>query len=248
MIQDERVRLAKPTSEAPSSAIVGFVARTRASFDNFDDKGEKIDKSTLYYTHCKKSGHLAKTCFEIIGYPDWWPNQSKIHGTGRGKSSFSGGQGCESTRASAAITSGRGQNTPASSPSTALDSSSTGFTAEQWKALASIIGKTKISADRQSGKFDYNLWIIDSGENRHITCIDSWLFDITTISPYYVGLPNGHTAQTSHEGSIRLSSNLVLHNVLYVPDLCCNLIFVSRLIDDNNYTIHFNSQMCIIQD
>ena len=161
---------------------------------------------------------------------------------------FSGGRGRGSTRANTAVTSGRGQDAPASSPSTALDSSSTVFTTEKWKALASIIGNSKISADRQSGKFNNNLWIIDSGANRYITYIDSWLIDINTIFPCYVGLPNRHTSQTSHEGSIRLSSNLVLHNVLYVPDLCCNLIFVSRLIDDNNYTIHFNSQMCIIQD
>ena len=75
VIQEQHVRLATPAFEAHSSAMVGFVARSRGSFDNFDDKGDKIDKSTFNCTHCKKSGHLAKTCFEIIGYPDWWPNQ-----------------------------------------------------------------------------------------------------------------------------------------------------------------------------
>lgn len=75
VIQDERVRLAKPASEALFSVIV---ARTRGSFDSFDDKGDIIDKSTFYCTHCKKSGHLAKTCFEIIGYQIVGPTNPKF--------------------------------------------------------------------------------------------------------------------------------------------------------------------------
>ena len=83
MIQEQHVRLATPAFEAHSSAMVGFVARSRGSFDNFDDKGDKIDKSTFNCTHCKKSGHLAKTCFEIIGYPDWWEELKQLKAAGK---------------------------------------------------------------------------------------------------------------------------------------------------------------------
>ncbi|RVW29211.1 hypothetical protein CK203_083944 [Vitis vinifera] len=31
-----------------------------------------IDKSTFKCTHCNKTGHTKSSCFEIVGYLDWW--------------------------------------------------------------------------------------------------------------------------------------------------------------------------------
>lgn len=33
---------------------------------------------------CKKTGHLADTCFLVIGHPEWWEDRSHGRGGGRG--------------------------------------------------------------------------------------------------------------------------------------------------------------------
>ena len=261
LVQDERVRLAKAVPEEKPPDAVGFAVRSlapRGRSDSTIDNQEKPDKSHLRCTHCKKSGHKISGCFELIGYPDWWPpNQSKTQtssttGTGRG-----GGKQIHS--------SGRGRGggvspvvakAHATSSGNAVSLSSIGrnsqthyqvFSPEQWKALAGFIGNTRVPNDRLTGEFDCNLWIIDTGASRHVTCIDSWLFDIHNVS-CPVGLPNGKSVTATKEGSIYFSKNLILKHVLFVPELCCNLISVSQLIDDLQCTVQFTSSTCVIQD
>lgn len=41
---------------------------------------------------------------------------------------------------------------------------------------------------------------------------------------------------------------LTLTNVLYVPNLHCNLISVSQLLDNSNCIVQFTNKMCTIQD
>ncbi|XP_062086361.1 uncharacterized protein LOC133792468 [Humulus lupulus] len=68
------------------------------------------------------------------------------------------------------------------------------------------------------------------------------------VSPTSVRLPNGKHAIATKEGTITLSPNMVLTNVLYVPDLTCNLLSVSHLLSNLSYSITFTDKLCIIQD
>ena len=240
MIQEERVRLAKSISVEQRHNALGFVVRTKSPSEALDDKVDKVDKSTFYCTNYKKMGHMTKYCFELIGYPEWWQNKSKTGGNSRGKYTQSSGKGRGSNRVNAtAISNRQGGSTPS-----LIESSSFVFTVDQWNALTCIIGNTIISEDRLTDEFANHLWIINSGANRHLTCNDKWLFDIHLVSHCPVVLPNGITVMATEEGSIRLSPYLVLSHVLYVPEFNCNLISVSRLIDDSNYTVQFNLEAC----
>ena len=49
-------------------------------------------------------------------------------------------------------------------------------------------------------------------------------------------------------GSICLLDKITLTGVLYVPNLHCNLLLVSQLIDDFHCIVQFNAYMCAIQD
>lgn len=233
--QDEHVRIAKAVSEEKPPDVVGFAIRTgigRGKDTRSDGTKDKLDKSLLSCTHCKKSGHIASSCFELIGYPEWWPNQSKVNGggAGRGKSSHNSNRGHGVAKAHATMANVAG-------PSSVAASSSQVFSAEQWKALAGFIGNTKIPDDRLHGKFDNRQWIVDTGASRHVTCDDTWLFDTQHVSYCPVGLPNGKTVMATKEGSVRLSNNITLKNVLFVPELSCNLISVSQMIDDMQCTL-----------
>nr|KYP60468.1 Retrovirus-related Pol polyprotein from transposon TNT 1-94 [Cajanus cajan]KYP68078.1 Retrovirus-related Pol polyprotein from transposon TNT 1-94 [Cajanus cajan] len=73
----------------------------------------------------------------------------------------------------------------------------------------------------------------------------SQLFDVSLTS---IELPNGKQTITTEEGMITLNKHMVLHNVLYVPDLTCNLLSVSHLLVDLSYFVTFTNKLCIIQD
>ena len=63
-----------------------------------------------------------------------------------------------------------------------------------------------------------------------------------------MGLPNGKSFIAIKEGSICLSENLILKRVLFVPELCCNLISASQILDDLKCTVQFTPTTCVIQD
>lgn len=229
--QEERVRSSSMHEEKPD--VVGFSVRLG------DGRGRgRPDKSENFHltcTHCKKSGHDVSSCFELNGYPEWWPDKRKTDGgNGRGKYAQPAGRGgVVRTNVAASVVS-----------STATPQI---FSADQWKALAGLFGNAKIPDDRLNGKF-YNLWIVDTGANHHVTGDVTSLFDMQDISDCPVGLPNGATVVATKEGSVRLSNKITLKNVLYVPKFSCNLLSVSQLNDDMHCIVEFNSYMCAIQD
>ena len=49
-------------------------------------------------------------------------------------------------------------------------------------------------------------------------------------------------------GSVVLSNNLILHSVLFVPNLDCNLLSISKITKDNRCISKFSSSRCIFQD
>ena len=57
-------------------------------------------------------------------------------------------------------------------------------------------------------------WVLDIGAIDHIICSVSLLTSITSLTQCVVELPNGESAQVTHVGSVRLSANLILENVL----------------------------------
>nr|GMC49515.1 Retrovirus-related Pol polyprotein from transposon TNT 1-94 [Ipomoea batatas]GME11532.1 Retrovirus-related Pol polyprotein from transposon TNT 1-94 [Ipomoea batatas] len=63
-----------------------------------------------------------------------------------------------------------------------------------------------------------------------------------------VGLPDGRSTVATKKGLVNLYERLKMHNVLYVPELNCNLISMSRLIDDSNYIVQFTKDLCVIHD
>ncbi|KAL3645378.1 hypothetical protein CASFOL_010558 [Castilleja foliolosa] len=50
-----------------------------------ESKNETVDKKKLRCDHCKKTGHLKKGCYELIGYPDWFKSNPKFQEKGKKK-------------------------------------------------------------------------------------------------------------------------------------------------------------------
>ena len=58
------------------------------------------------------------------------------------------------------------------------------------------------------------------------------LVDKKYMLPCSIGLPNGNHSLSREKGTVVFDVDFKLNNVLFVPDLKCNLISVSQLVAD----------------
>ncbi|KAG6424722.1 hypothetical protein SASPL_115142 [Salvia splendens] len=52
--------------------------RGRSTTDYLSNR-PRIDKSKLVCSHCGKPKHTRETCFEVVGYPEWWEDGHKTN-------------------------------------------------------------------------------------------------------------------------------------------------------------------------
>ena len=91
-------------------------------------------------------------------------------------------------------------------------------------------------------------WIIDTGASDHM-CHNENLFIQTQILPkaHHVTLPNGHVVNVHKVGSVRIHPDIILHNVLYIPQFKYNLLLIGKLCKQPfSYAIFTNSK-CYFQ-
>ena len=95
----------------------------------------------------------------------------------------------------------------------------------------------------------YDPWIIDSGATDHMTSC-SKLFSSYNPSAgnQKIKIADGSFSAVIGTGSIYISSSLVLKNVLYVPNLSCNLLFKSKITCDNKCVAKFSPSICEFQE
>ncbi|KAH9657507.1 retrotran gag 3 domain-containing protein [Citrus sinensis] len=123
------------------------------------------DKSFVLCTHCNKTGHKASSCFQLIGYPEWWgerPKAMRNAGRGRGNSRQNSGNNRR----------GRGGLARANAAQVATWSNNlglSGLSSEQWNTLLNLLNSQKDSTLRISGKLNSMEWILDTGASHHMT-------------------------------------------------------------------------------
>ncbi|CAO2827967.1 unnamed protein product [Amaranthus hypochondriacus] len=74
------MRLEKPSSDIiePSGIGSGFAARGQTERPSFRPNFRRDDeKAHLRCTHCGRARHTKEGCFQIVGYPKWWPEWKK---------------------------------------------------------------------------------------------------------------------------------------------------------------------------
>ncbi|KAL2901568.1 Retrovirus-related Pol polyprotein from transposon RE1 [Bienertia sinuspersici] len=251
LIQEERSR-AIAREKAQVEATHAFAVQASRSRPSRSRASEPIDKSTMVCTHCRKRGHDRDSCFDLHGRPDWY-NELLLR---RSRGAPPPPAANSGSRSSVAVNRGQQQG---SSRANAVFDAATGASAMSHDVgilgaypnpHANVLPNTSNSVDRMSGiNFSTSSsWILDTGATNHITNNYQLLFDTTPVSHWPVGLPNGQHAMATLIGSVSLSPRLILKNVLYVPELHCNLISVSKLIDTSNCFVQFTNDLCAIQD
>ena len=93
-------------------------------------------------------------------------------------------------------------------------------------------------------------WVVDSGANQHMTKIENDLIDTMDVSDLKlkVGHPNGSFANISKVGNLRVSNDITLYDVLFVPEFDVNLMSVHKLTRDNRFQVLFDENQVVFQD
>ncbi|KAL2933012.1 Retrovirus-related Pol polyprotein from transposon RE1 [Bienertia sinuspersici] len=72
---------------------------------------------------------------------------------------------------------------------------------------------------------------------------------ISTLSTFIpIKFPDGSLTCVSQIGSVPLTSQIILNNVLYVPSFKHNLLSVGSLLDSTHLVAHFTKSHCLLQD
>ena len=89
-----------------------------------------------------------------------------------------------------------------------------------------------------------NFWIIDTGATNHITYNLSMLTDYHHIEPVTITMPNNTRVVATSAGTVHLSDNLHLHNVLFVPKFHANLLSIPQLLKTSQCYAVFDANFC----
>jgi hypothetical protein len=191
-----------------------------AFYASNQNRQRRRDGSNSKCDHCGKTGHIKAGCFEIIGYPENWHTRR----TQRRSRDDGGQSSAHHTHATEETVQGR-----------ALHGS------RVMKHDFCESGKNTSCKDLE--------WVLDSGASHHMTPLLSLMRGVTKIEkPFYVTIPTGNTVLVEMMGTIDLSKDITLQNVLLVPKFDCNLISICQLTRDLNCFVTYHPSYCMIQD
>lgn len=103
-----------------------------------------------------------------------------------------------------------------------------------------------------SGQFSRKDWYIDSGASAHITVLESCLDDCKPSGIEHIVVANNTKVPIKCAGNVKIqtqvgreSYDILVKDVLCIPELTTNLISVSQLVKNGN-KVHFESDVCKI--
>lgn len=195
---------------------------------------------TYYCDHCHLKGHTMDRCFKLHGYPNKNRSSHKRFAT-LADSDLSAKNEVENT----------------------------GLSLKQFNHLCTLLGKQEPSQENThmevldspsaaniagtfllSSFFSKDTWIIDSGASDHMCNSLLHLHNIRNIKghTHEITIPDGSKVKVSQLGDIQITPQLMLTNVLFVPQFRFNLISVPKLCKDNNVHVLFTNEHCMVQD
>ena len=236
------------------NSMVNFAAHQHNSNQSYGSGG----KPKLYCTFCKMTNHTEDRCYFKNGFPPGM--EPRMH---PGSSNFKqrNPNAKFRPRANAAYSSeGNGvqmsqdqfnqlmammevKNKNASHPDASTGAHSVAaFTQQPPGKSIEVLSMQALKSK------DHEKWILDTGASDHVTCLLSNFSTFNEVDNVIINLPTGHQVHATHIGSVILSAQLTLNDVLYVPDFNFNLISVSKLAANQALCLTFASDSCLIQD
>lgn len=125
-----------------------------------------------------------------------------------------------------------------------------GLNNDQGKTLIKVLEETHgtDSTSRANDK-DFSLdWVLETEASNHINGYEDIISDSKYILPCTIGFSMVKKACLERKEWLCLMKGFCLKNVLFVPDLKCNLISVSQLIADFDLLMQIANKGCMIHD
>ena len=117
--------------------------------------------------------------------------------------------------------------------------------ANMMKASSSV-ANIEANFYENSKKYDDTSRVVDTGVTHH-TCYDiNWFTTYRDIDPISVNLPNGNIVQAFCKGKVKISENLQIDDVLYLPNFAVDLISISKLCKEQACIVTFETNQCIV--
>lgn len=92
-------------------------------------------------------------------------------------------------------------------------------------------------------------WIVDNGASDHMTSYSDIMINPHAVEyPVHIILPDGSSKAVHTVGDVQLNEDLILKDVLYVPEFKYNLLSVSKLVCEGKLSAHFHKEFCVLQD
>ena len=93
----------------------------------------------------------------------------------------------------------------------------------------------------------FSTWILDIEVAHHVCCSLSTFTQSTPAQNSFVTLPNGQSVVINRIGYVFLSPDLILNNVMFVPNFHFNLLSICSLTQSYKSSINFMVDSCTIQ-
>ncbi|XP_073067135.1 uncharacterized protein [Primulina eburnea] len=238
VIQEERQRSIHHDTPASSYDQSLAMAAVRGT-SNF--KGYKSDRPVC--SHCNFPYHTVDKCYKLHGYPPSHPRYKQKQSEGKAQDHQTRiTSDTQVPKAGEVLSQDHCRQLIAFlSSQIQLGHDNTSVSQQQSNTSAPCFTGTLHSTPIISSS-----WIIDTGATHHICCALG-LFCTLKFFISNVTLPNGSMVPSTHIGSVKLSSDLTLENVLYVPHFKFNLLSISSLTKQISCSVTFLSDSCQIQ-
>jgi len=179
--------------------------------------------------YCHKMNHTVEECYSKHGYPHWYKqrNDGSNNTQERGSQEKRERQVCNLNIKEDSV----------DKQQPVRDESTKGFTAEQMQRLLRLLDDTEGTGhninqiqrrdnDSSRNSQGKNLWILDTGATDHVTHNKNCFTTFFKIKPIKIKLPNNNDVTAQFAGTVQFCADLILFNVLYVPEFHFNLISV----------------------
>jgi len=199
-------------------------------------------------SYCHKMNHTVEECYSKHGYPPWFKQKNEYSNT------LQENKNQDKREQEVCNLNTREEHVDKQNMK---DDVLKGLTSEQMQKLLKLINDSDESGHsvnqihKHTNPTDKipqgkNLWILDTGATDHVVQNKENFTTYYRIKPVYIKLPNNSSVTANFAGTVQFSKQLILFNVLYVPEFSFNLISVQTLIKDLNCNLIFSSKCCQI--
>lgn len=208
-----------------------------------------VDSKVVICSACGGKGHTCEKCWTVIGYPPWHLKHKK-QGPRKPGGKFVGPKMANNV-----------SHTGCSSQGEEIV-----FSSQQLQQLLKLIPNQSLQTLKGESETDdeldiafsgmvtcnmasctTNTWIVDLGASDHITGSVEKLVNVKPAGGYLtITLPTCVVSQITHIGDVKMMNDLILCNVLVVPQFKHNSLSIHKLARDNECEIQFTPQACAI--